>query len=52
MTRSSAADILCIGAQRAMTSWLHHGFSSHPDVWAFPNFEPLTSTSKEAHYWD
>ncbi|MCB1344206.1 MAG: sulfotransferase [Rhodobacter sp.] len=52
MTRSSAADILCIGAQRAMTSWLHHGFSSHPGVWAFPNFEPLTSTSKEAHYWD
>ncbi|MCC0078790.1 MAG: sulfotransferase [Rhodobacter sp.] len=52
MTRTSAADILCIGAQRAMTSWLHHGFSSHPDVWAFPNFEPITSTSKEAHYWD
>lgn len=52
MTRDSAADILCIGAQRAMTSWLHRVLSAHPDTWAFPNFDPVTSTSKEAHYWD
>lgn len=52
MTRTSAADILCIGAQRAMTSWLHRILSLHPQTSAFPNFEPLTSTTKEAHYWD
>lgn len=52
MTRASAADILCIGAQRSMTSWLHRVMAAHPKTWAFPNFEPVTSTSKEAHYWD
>ncbi|MCL4674832.1 MAG: sulfotransferase [Pararhodobacter sp.] len=52
MTRSSAADILCIGAQRSMTSWLHRVMSTHPATWAFPDFAPVTSTSKEAHYWD
>lgn len=52
MIRASAADILCIGAQRAMTSWLHRILTAHPDTWAFPNFDPVTSTSKEAHYWD
>ncbi|PVH28777.1 sulfotransferase family protein [Pararhodobacter oceanensis] len=52
MSRVNAADILCIGAQRSMTSWLHHAMSAHPGTWAFPNFEPVTSTSKEAHYWD
>ena len=52
MSRTSAADILCIGAQRSMTSWLHRIMVAHPQTWAFPNFEPLTSTSKEAHYWD
>ncbi|MCB1405283.1 MAG: sulfotransferase [Rhodobacteraceae bacterium] len=52
MTRASATDILCIGAQRSMTSWLHRVMSAHPQTWAFPNFGPVTSTSKEAHYWD
>ena len=52
MTRENAADILCIGAQRAMTSWLHQALAAHPDTWSFPNFEPVTSTSKEAHFWD
>ena len=52
MSRRNAADILCIGAQRAMTSWLHQVLAAHPQTWVFPNFEPLTSTSKEAHYWD
>jgi hypothetical protein len=35
-----------------MTSWLHQVLAAHPGTWAFPNFEPVTSTSKEAHYWD
>lgn len=52
MSRTNIADILCIGAQRAMTTWLHQLLEQHPGAWAFPNFEPLTSTSKEAHYWD
>ncbi|MGY6533968.1 MAG: sulfotransferase family protein [Pararhodobacter sp.] len=50
--RPNVADILCIGAQRAMTSWLHHVLSAHPGTWAFPDFGPVTSTAKEAHYWD
>ena len=50
--RQNAADILCIGAQRAMTSWLHRVLTAHPDVSAFPDFGPVTSSDKEAHYWD
>lgn len=52
MSRENVTDILCIGAQRAMTSWLHHVLAAHPGCVGFPNFEPVTSTSKEAHYWD
>lgn len=52
MSRVNVADILCIGAQRSMTSWLHNVMTAHPGVSAFPNFQPVTSTSKEAHYWD
>ena len=52
MSRENVTDILCIGAQRAMTSWLHHVLAAHPGCVSFPNFEPVTSTSKEAHYWD
>ena len=52
MTRETTTDILCIGAQRAMTSWLHHVLSAHPRTWAFPDFDPVTSTAKEAHFWD
>lgn len=50
--RANIADILCIGQQRAMTSWLHHVLAAHPGTSTFPNFDPVTSTSKEAHYWD
>lgn len=52
MSRENAADILGIGAQRAMTSWLHQALSAHPGTWAFPDFHPVTSSTKEAHYWD
>lgn len=52
MTRENAADILCIGAQRSMTSWLHQALAPHPETWAFPPFDPVTSSNKEAHYWD
>lgn len=52
MRRANHADILCIGAQRSMTSWLHTILSLHPDTWAFPDFSPVTSTRKEAHFWD
>ena len=52
MSRENAVDILCIGAQRAMTSWLHQALAGHPGTWTFPDFHPVTSSSKEAHYWD
>ena len=51
-TRQNIADILCIGCQKGSTSWLHSMLSRHPDTWSFPNSEPLTSTDKEAHFWD
>lgn len=50
--RANVTDLICIGAQRAMTSWLHLVLSAHPRLWAFPDFGPVTSTGKEAHYWD
>jgi len=50
--RENCADILCIGAQKASTSWLHHVLNAHPDTYSFPNMDPVTSTNKEAHYWD
>jgi len=50
--RANIADVICIGAQRAMTSWLHSLLSPHPGFWAFPDFDPVTSTRKEAHFWD
>ena len=50
--RRNIADILCIGAQRAMTSWLHNVLGAHPGTWVFPDFSPVTSTAKEAHFWD
>jgi hypothetical protein len=49
--RANTADILCIGQQRAMTTWLHQVLGAHPQTWEFPNFAPLTSTTKEAQYW-
>lgn len=50
--RENIADILCIGCQKGSTSWLHSVLTCHPKVWAFPETKPLTSTDKEAHYWD
>lgn len=49
--RANTADILGIGQQRAMTSWLHQILSAHPDTWTFPDSAPLTSTNKEAQFW-
>ena len=50
--RENCADILCIGAQKASTSWLHHVLNAHPQTYSFPDSEPITSTTKEAHFWD
>ncbi len=52
MSRDNIADILCIGCQKGSTSWLHSVLNTLPDTWAFPDSEPITSTDKEAHYWD
>lgn len=49
--RRNTADIIGIGAQRAMTSWLHQVLTAHPQAWAFPDCAPLTSTNKEAQFW-
>ena len=37
-------NFLCIGAQKAGTTWLSHNLSQHPDIW----IPPL----KELHYFD
>jgi hypothetical protein len=37
-------DFLCIGAQKAGTTWLHKKLGQHPDIW----LPPL----KEIHYFD
>ncbi len=50
--RENIADILCIGCQKGSTSWLHSVLACHPDTHSFPDSEPLTSTDKEAHFWD
>jgi len=50
--RENVTDILCIGAQKASTSWLHHVINAHQRTYAFPNSAPVTSTNKEAHFWD
>lgn len=50
--RSNVTDILCIGCQKGSTSWLHSVLACHPDTWSFPDSEPVTSTDKEAHFWD
>lgn len=50
--RANIADILCIGCQKGSTSWLHSVLACHPGTWSFPDSEPLTSTNKEAHFWD
>lgn len=50
--RQNITDILCIGCQKGSTSWLHSVLNRHPDTHAFPNSKPVTSTNKEAHFWD
>jgi len=50
--RSNITDILCIGCQKGSTSWLHSVLAVHPDTYSFPNSQPVTSTDKEAHFWD
>lgn len=50
--RTGIADILCIGCQKGSTSWLHSVLACHPRTWSFPDSEPVTSTDKEAHFWD
>jgi hypothetical protein len=50
--RANVTDILCIGCQKGSTSWLHSVLTCHPATWAFPDSEPVTSTDKEAHFWD
>jgi len=37
-------DFLCVGAQKAGTSWLYHQLDFHPDFWMPP--------IKELHYFD
>jgi len=49
--KENLTDIICIGAQKASTSWLHHVINAHPKVQAFEN-NKYTSTNKEAHFWD
>lgn len=50
--RANVTDILCIGCQKGSTSWLHSVLNCHPHTWSFVDSEPVTSTDKEAHYWD
>jgi hypothetical protein len=33
-------DFLCVGAQKAGTSWLYHQLTLHPDFWMPPIKEP------------
>lgn len=37
-------DFICIGAQKAGTTWLHHQFDQHPEVWMPP--------VKELHFFN
>ena len=52
MTRENVTDILCIGCQKGSTSWLHSVLNSFPATYSFPDSSPVTSTVKEAHFWD
>ncbi len=49
--RANTADVLLIGAQRALTTWAHRLAQLHPHAWAFPDFSPLTAFDKEAQFW-
>ncbi|NBB81214.1 MAG: hypothetical protein GVY36_17550 [Verrucomicrobia bacterium] len=52
MQRNNCADIICIGTQKAATSWLHTMLNIHPNTYSFPNRRPITSTNKEVHFFD
>jgi hypothetical protein len=52
MARQNVADILCVGTQKAGTSWMHTMCNIHPNTYSFPNRRPITSTNKEAHFFD
>ena len=43
-TGDACPDFLCVGAQKAGTSWLFHQLTLHPDFWMPP--------VKEVHYFD
>jgi hypothetical protein len=43
-TGDACPDFLCVGAQKAGTSWLYHQLTLHPDFWMPP--------IKELHYFD
>ncbi|MGB7934125.1 MAG: sulfotransferase [Gammaproteobacteria bacterium] len=36
MKRELGPDFVCIGAQKAGTTWLHHNLSLHPEIWMPP----------------
>ena len=44
VTGDARPDFLCVGAQKAGTSWLYRQLESHPDFWMPP--------VKELHYFD
>lgn len=44
MENSQGPDFVCIGAQKAGTTWLYKNLNTHPDMWLPP--------IKEIHYFD
>lgn len=50
--RENITDILCVGCQKGSTSWLHSVLNCHRLTTEFPDNDPITSTVKEAHFWD
>lgn len=50
--RENIADVMCIGCQKGSTSWLHSVLNCHAQTTAFPENEPMTSTDKEAQFWN
>lgn len=50
--RENIADVMCIGCQKGSTSWLHSVLNCHVQTSAFPDNDPVTSTDKEAQFWN
>ena len=46
MQNSQGPDFVCIGAQKAGTTWLHNNLNNNPDMWLPP------SPIKELHYFN